>query len=63
MISPDYIAGLRAAEAACLQRKNAAIMERGKTETEAERTACTNDALEALECALAVRALIEKTAS
>lgn len=58
MNSPDYIAGLRAAEVACIERKNAAIVERTNVATEAERAACINDALEALECALAVRALI-----
>lgn len=55
--TPDYIAGMRAAEAICVARMQAHKDEYKKWPRydEESRSACLSDALEAQECAIAIK--------
>lgn len=58
-MTPEYKAGLMAAEQLCAERSKKYVRESKTWEADEDKASCMTSALEALECAIAIRRLYE----
>ncbi len=59
----SYLAGLKAAAALCAERSMESTWQARRREAEEDKASCLGSAMEALECAIAIKRLMEEAES